>query len=235
MAKPKTKTTVDSPVTPALDDPLAEGPPSDGSAGRSWAPTTSRSPPARSCAAGRMRRRARCQTLRQHAQGSHDRLGADRRAAGSPTRSRPSSTRTGARTSTARRSSPRSSRSAAATWRSTGTTSRVRAGSMDATNGRKLANLIYLAGERGIPLHRHERQRRRLRAGRHRRPRRLRRGVHGAAQDQRRRAEHHVHVRLQRRRRLLSAAPGQLHDPARRTRSSASPARASSRACSART
>lgn len=28
----------------------------------------------------------------------------------------------------------------------------VRAGSMDATNGRKLANLIYLAGERGIPL-----------------------------------------------------------------------------------
>src|SRR5262249_41906910 len=28
----------------------------------------------------------------------------------------------------------------------------VRAGSMDATNGRKLANLIYLAGKRGIPL-----------------------------------------------------------------------------------
>src|SRR5262249_36081810 len=28
----------------------------------------------------------------------------------------------------------------------------VRAGSMDATNGRKLANLIYLAGQRGIPL-----------------------------------------------------------------------------------
>ncbi len=28
----------------------------------------------------------------------------------------------------------------------------VRAGSMDATNGRKLANLIYLAGTRGIPL-----------------------------------------------------------------------------------
>jgi len=28
----------------------------------------------------------------------------------------------------------------------------VRAGSMDATNGRKLANLIYLAGSRGIPL-----------------------------------------------------------------------------------
>ena len=28
----------------------------------------------------------------------------------------------------------------------------VRAGSMDATNGAKLANLIYLAGERGIPL-----------------------------------------------------------------------------------
>src|SRR4029450_7832433 len=27
----------------------------------------------------------------------------------------------------------------------------VRAGSMDATNGRKLANLIYLAGDRGIP------------------------------------------------------------------------------------
>jgi len=28
----------------------------------------------------------------------------------------------------------------------------VRAGSMDATNGRKLANVIYLAGDRGIPL-----------------------------------------------------------------------------------
>src|SRR4029079_11578025 len=28
----------------------------------------------------------------------------------------------------------------------------VRAGSMDATNGRKLANLIYLAGNRGMPL-----------------------------------------------------------------------------------
>jgi acetyl-CoA carboxylase carboxyltransferase component len=28
----------------------------------------------------------------------------------------------------------------------------VRAGSMDATNGRKLANLIYMAGERGMPL-----------------------------------------------------------------------------------
>ncbi len=28
----------------------------------------------------------------------------------------------------------------------------VRAGSMDATNGRKLANLVYLAGNRGIPL-----------------------------------------------------------------------------------
>ncbi len=28
----------------------------------------------------------------------------------------------------------------------------VRAGSMDATNGRKLANLMYLAGDRGIPL-----------------------------------------------------------------------------------
>ncbi len=28
----------------------------------------------------------------------------------------------------------------------------VRAGSMDATNGRKLANLVYLAGDRGIPL-----------------------------------------------------------------------------------
>ncbi|MEY4951429.1 MAG: hypothetical protein RL698_3640 [Pseudomonadota bacterium] len=28
----------------------------------------------------------------------------------------------------------------------------VRAGSMDATNGRKLANLIYLAGDRGMPL-----------------------------------------------------------------------------------
>jgi acetyl-CoA carboxylase carboxyltransferase component len=27
----------------------------------------------------------------------------------------------------------------------------IRAGSMDATNGRKLANLIYLAGDRGIP------------------------------------------------------------------------------------
>src|SRR5262249_20288785 len=33
MAKPKTKTTVDSPVTPALDDPLAGGPGDEGSGG----------------------------------------------------------------------------------------------------------------------------------------------------------------------------------------------------------
>ena len=66
------------------------------------------------------------------------------------------------------------------------------------------------------PAHRHERLGRRLRARRRRRPRRLRRGLHGAAQDQRRGAHHHVHVRLQRRRRLLPAAPGQLRHPAQR-------------------
>ena len=66
------------------------------------------------------------------------------------------------------------------------------------------------------PAHRHERLGRRLRAGGGGRSRRLRRGLHGAAQDQRRGAHHHVHVRLQRRRRLLPAAPGQLRHPAQR-------------------
>ncbi len=92
----------------------------------------------------------------------------------------------------------------------------VRAGSMDATNGAKLARLFELAGKRRIPLVGHQRQCRRLHTGRRRRPRRLCRGLRRAAQDQRRGAQHHVHVRLQRRRRLLPAAPGQLPDPAAR-------------------
>ena len=52
----------------------------------------------------------------------------------------------------------------------------VRAGSMDATNGSKLAKHFRLAGERGIPLHRHDRLGRRLRPGRRGRARRRRRG-----------------------------------------------------------
>ncbi len=45
----------------------------------------------------------------------------------------------------------------------------VRAGSIDATNGNKLARLFYMAGEKGYPPDRHERQRRRLCACRGRR------------------------------------------------------------------
>jgi hypothetical protein len=92
----------------------------------------------------------------------------------------------------------------------------VRAGSMDATNGRKLARLFELAGKRRIPLvGLNDSAGAYVPAGR-RRPRRLRRGLHGVAQGEWRGAEHHVHVRLQRRRRLLPAAPGQLRDPAAR-------------------
>ena len=61
----------------------------------------------------------------------------------------------------------------------------VRAGSMDATNGTKLANLMRLAGRQGMPLVGNERQRGSVRACGHWRPRWLCRGVHGAPQDQR--------------------------------------------------
>ena len=90
----------------------------------------------------------------------------------------------------------------------------VRAGSMDATNGTKLANLIRLAGRQGMPLIGMNDSAGAFVPAGHRRPRRLRGGVHRAPQDQRCSAEHHVHVRLQRWRRLVFASAGQLHDPA---------------------
>ena len=45
----------------------------------------------------------------------------------------------------------------------------VRAGSIDATNGSKLARLFHMAGEKGIPLIGMNDSRRRLRPGRRRR------------------------------------------------------------------
>ena len=92
----------------------------------------------------------------------------------------------------------------------------VRAGSMDATNGNKLANLFRLAGDKGIPLIGMNDS-----AGAY-----VPAGVGGldgyaeAFTALRKISgvvpEHHVHVRLQRRRRLLPAAPGQLRHPAER-------------------
>jgi len=90
----------------------------------------------------------------------------------------------------------------------------VRAGSIDATNGRKLALLFQLAGEKRDPGDRYERFGRRLCTCRCGWPGRLRRGIYRAAQDQRRGPLHHVHVRLQRRWRFLSPPSGKLRYPA---------------------
>ena len=93
---------------------------------------------------------------------------------------------------------------------------------LDGRHQRQQAGAPLPHGRReGHAAHRHERLRRRLRPGRRGRPRRLRRGLHRAPQDQRRGPVDHVHVRLQRRRRLLPAAPGQLRHPAAATPSSA--------------
>ena len=95
-----------------------------------------------------------------------------------------------------------------------------RAGSMDATNGRKLASLFQMAAKQGIPVvGLNDSAGAFVPAGVG--------GLDGYAEafTALRRISgvvprHHVHVRLQRRRRLLPAAPGQFRHPGRTTRSS---------------
>ncbi len=92
----------------------------------------------------------------------------------------------------------------------------VRAGSIDATNGNKLARLFYMCGEKGIPLiGMNDSAGAFVPAGVG--------GLDGYAEafTALRKISgvvpsHHVHVRLQRRRRLLPAAPGELRHPAER-------------------
>jgi hypothetical protein len=72
----------------------------------------------------------------------------------------------------------------------------VRAGSMDATNGEKLARLFELAAKRRIPIGRPERLGWRLHSGWGWRLGRLCGCFHGAKKDQRYCAQHYVHVRV---------------------------------------
>src|SRR5215472_16816175 len=151
MAKLKTKTTVDSPVTPALDDPLAAGTADEGSGGPVQGPYDL------ALAAGEELRRkpyaasSTIQTIRQH---TKDRMTVWERI---EVLQDPDTQPTvlyqnwgpnldGASIVTAVLKI--GGRDVAVY----GHDFTLRAGSMDATNGRKLANLIYLAGERGIPL-----------------------------------------------------------------------------------
>ena len=151
MAKPKTKTTVDSPVTPALDDPLAAGTAEEGSAGPLQGPYDL------ALAAGEELRRkpyaasSTIQTIRQHAK---DRMTVWERI---EVLQDPDSQPTILYQNWGPNLDGASIVTAVIKIRGRdvalyGHDFTVRAGSMDATNGRKLANLIYLAGERGIPL-----------------------------------------------------------------------------------
>jgi acetyl-CoA carboxylase carboxyltransferase component len=149
MAKAKTKTTAETPVIPALDDPLAAGPP----AGQGGPATT---PYERALEAGESLRRkpyeaaTPIQIIRQH---TKDRMTVWERI---EVLQDPDTTPTilyqnwgpnldGASIVTA---VVKIGGRDVALY---GHDFTVRAGSMDATNGRKLANLIYLAGDRGIP------------------------------------------------------------------------------------
>jgi len=150
MAKPKTKTTVDSPVTPALDDPLAAGTADEGSGGPVQGPYDL------ALAAGEELRRkpyaasSTIQTIRQH---TKDRMTVwERIEVLQDPETQPTvlyqnwgPNLDGASIVTA---VVKIGGRDVALY---GHDFTVRAGSMDATNGRKLANLIYLAGERGIP------------------------------------------------------------------------------------
>jgi acetyl-CoA carboxylase carboxyltransferase component len=149
MAKAKTKTTAETPVIPALDDPLAAGPPP----GQGGPATT---PYERALEAGESLRRkpyeaaTPIQIIRQH---TKDRMTVWERI---EVLQDPDTTPTilyqnwgpnldGASIVTA---VVKIGGRDVALY---GHDFTVRAGSMDATNGRKLANLIYLAGDRGIP------------------------------------------------------------------------------------
>src|SRR5262249_44964977 len=150
MAKPKPKTTTVSPAVPALDDPLTETGPDAG------APTAMPGPYDRALAAGEELRHkpyvsaGTMQTIRQHAK---DRMTVWERI---EVLQDPDTQPTvlyqnwgpnldGASIVTA---VVKIGGRDVALY---GHDFTIRAGSMDATNGRKLANLIYLAGERGIP------------------------------------------------------------------------------------
>ena len=149
MAKAKTKTTTQAPVTPTLDDPLAP----DASARTEAAPQT---PYDRALVAGEELRRkpyeaaTPIQIIRQH---TKDRMTVwerievlqDRDTQPTVLYQNWGRNLDGASIVTA---IVKIGGRDVALY---GHDFTVRAGSMDATNGRKLANLIYLAGDRGIP------------------------------------------------------------------------------------
>jgi acetyl-CoA carboxylase carboxyltransferase component len=149
MAKPKTKTTTQSPVTPALDDPLGD----ETAAGAAPAADTAYD---RALVAGEELRRkpyeasTEIQIIRQH---TKDRMTVwerievlqDRDTQPTVLYQNWGRNLDGASIVTA---IVKIGGRDVALY---GHDFTVRAGSMDATNGRKLANLIYLAGDRGIP------------------------------------------------------------------------------------
>src|SRR5262245_10775359 len=150
MAKPKTKAATDAPVIPALDDPLAETGP-DASAA-----ANARGPYDVALAAGEELRRkpyvaaGAIQTIRQHAK---DRMTVWERI---EVLQDPNTQPTGLYPIWGPKLDGASIVTAVIKIGGRdvalyGHDFTIRAGSMDATNGRKLANLIYLAGERGIP------------------------------------------------------------------------------------
>src|SRR5499427_2083564 len=150
MAKPKPKTTTVSPVVPALDDPLADVGNDAGTVG------TQQGPYDRALAAGEELRRkpyvaaGTIQIIRQHAKDRMtvwERIEVLQDADTQPTVLYQNWGRNLDGASIVTAIIKIGGRDVALY----GHDFTVRAGSMDATNGRKLANLIYLAGERGIP------------------------------------------------------------------------------------
>jgi len=149
MAKAKTQITTSSPVTPALDDPLAQD-------GAPDAPAVADTPYDRALVAGEELRRkpyeasTEIQIIRQH---TKDRMTVwerievlqDRDTQPTVLYQNWGRNLDGASIVTA------IVKIGGRDIALYGHDFTVRAGSMDATNGRKLANLIYLAGDRGIP------------------------------------------------------------------------------------
>ncbi len=149
MAKPRTKTTTEAPVTPALDDPLAD----DAASATATSPQTAYE---RALAEGEELRRkpyaasTTIQVIRQH---TKDRMTVWERIEVLQDRD---TTPTVLYQNWGRNLDGASIVTAIIKIGNRdvalyGHDFTVRAGSMDATNGRKLANLIYLAGDRGIP------------------------------------------------------------------------------------
>jgi acetyl-CoA carboxylase carboxyltransferase component len=150
MAKAKTKTTTAAPVVPALDDPLAEAQADAGGAGGGLGPYD------QALAAGEELRRkpyassTTIQILRQHAKERMtvwERIEVLQDRDAQPTVLYQNWGRNLDGASIVTAVVKIGGRDVAIY----GHDFTVRAGSMDATNGRKLANLIYLAGDRGIP------------------------------------------------------------------------------------